>query len=309
MLGDWGTSRLRLYLDDAGTITHGSEGPGIGTLAAVGEAARGEMLGGLIAPWMRPGVTTPVFLCGMAGSPSGLFEVPYAGLPADVGSWTRAARATRVRDFDVTIAAGVSTAGAGSRPDVMRGEETQVFGALALDPALAEGTQQFLLPGTHSKWVETSDGLLTRFCTAMSGELYALLNEHSTLVQAGSEAGAPGDAGEREAGIAAGVERSRTPDGGLLAALFEARAARLLDGRPPSWAAGFLSGLLIGYEIASMAALFPLPERIRVIGEPELVSLYRFVFTLRGERTEALDAADCAIAGLRLLRDQRRETP
>lgn len=307
VLGDWGTSRLRLYLDEGGEITRHSEGPGVGTLASATAAARAETLNGLVAAWAAPDASLEVFLCGMAGSPAGLVEVPYASLPADVANWSRKARSTRTGRLDVTIAAGLCTAGPDLPPDVMRGEETQVFGAMELDPALAAGRQLFLLPGTHSKWVEAHDGAATRFRTAMTGEMYALLREHSTLLDGSGEATTRRGEADRKAGMAAGVERSATLDGGLLAVLFETRAGRLLDGRSPAWATGFLSGLLIGYEIMSMATHFESPGCIHLVGDPELVSIYRFVFMLRGDPIETLDGADCAIAGLRLLRRLRAE--
>jgi 2-dehydro-3-deoxygalactonokinase len=92
----------------------------------------------------------------------------------------------------------------------------------------------------------------------MTGELYALLRDGSTLLRTGA-AGAnalPENNADRDPGFAAGVARSSELHGGLLAALFEARAAQLVDHRPKSWAAGFLSGLLIGHEVVAMSESF-----------------------------------------------------
>ena len=65
-------------------------------------------------------------------------------------------------------------------PDVMRGEETQVFGALEL---LGMDHGLFVLPGTHSKWVRVAGGRIESFATFMTGEFYALLRKHSILAR------------------------------------------------------------------------------------------------------------------------------
>lgn len=305
VLGDWGTSRLRLFLLEDNAVASTCEGPGIGALAQATAEMRIETLAGLVSPWMDKTQPMQVLLAGMAGSRNGLFEVPYATLPADCIAWAGQARTTRTHGMRITIAGGVCSRGNRTGADIMRGEETQIFGALERDPALGRGTHVVLLPGTHSKWVEIEDGSITRFQSAMTGELYALLHDRSTLLKtdtAAANAGTGCDA-DRDEGFGAGVERSSNLDGGLLAALFETRAAQLLDNRSKSWAEGFLSGLLIGHEIASMSGSFRTAAAIRIIGDPQLVSLYRTVFSARGIGAQTLDGTECAIAGLRFLRN------
>src|SRR5690606_20115017 len=132
------------------------------------------------------------------------------------------------------------------RPDAMRGEEAQVFGALALQQAGECGPQTIVLPGTHSKWVAAEGCRITHFATCPTGELYARLIGSSLAPR---ESGT--DEGENAQGFSAGIDRAHGGEA-LIASMFEARAAQLLDGRSGDWSRGFLSGLLIGSEIAAM---------------------------------------------------------
>lgn len=298
VLGDWGVSRLRLWRLWGGEVVAGREGPGTGTLAGVSREERLALLQSLIDPWREDDTGARVWLAGMAGSRNGLFEVPYASLPADVEGWIGHA-ATRVAGpLRVTVAAGLSSGGDDARPDVMRGEEAQVFGALELEPALARGPQLVVLPGTHSKWVVLEDGAVRRFRTAVTGELHALLTRHSTLLDTGPEARAPqgddGDAGFDE-GTTRSLERVFT------SALFEARAAQLVAGRSSTWAAGFLSGLVIGREIVELSREFDTAAGVLLIGTAELAAPYARALARAGIATHALDGARCSIAALRRL--------
>jgi 2-dehydro-3-deoxygalactonokinase len=299
VLGDWGTSRLRLYLLDGEVVIDRCVGPGIASLASASAGTRVETLAGLVAPWTDASGPLRIVLCGMAGSRNGLMEVPYASLPANADEWSGASGNLDAGSLRMTIAAGVC-----SKDDVMRGEETQVFGAMYLDPELANCRALLLLPGTHSKWVTLCRGSITGFRTAITGEMYSLLHDHSTLLMAG-HAAAPSPEGsdeERAAGFEAGTASSRTLDGGLTSALFAVRTAQLLDNRSIAWAGGYLSGLLIGHEIASMSEVFgAIP--VRIIGDPELATLYQRAFGLSAPDIRILDGTECAMAGLRFLRE------
>src|SRR5690606_41799070 len=93
---------------------------------------------------------------------------------AGVGRWSRAARLTRVHDMPGAVAGGLRDESRQRAPDVMRGEDTQIFGAMQLEPALRAGSHLFVLPGTHSKWVGIENGAIARINTALTGELFAL---------------------------------------------------------------------------------------------------------------------------------------
>lgn len=307
ILGDWGTSRLRLYLMDGDEIVDRRDGPGVATFGIVTRTGADSITSALVAAlleqteaWRQATRSSDVLLAGMAGSRNGVVEVPYASTPTPREDWARAAWTKQLPDIRLTIATGLRHC-VGDQVDVMRGEETQVFGAMRLHPQLARGSQVFVLPGTHSKWVDVQDGTITRFTTAMTGEVFALLRDHSTLLRVGDSA-AEVDT-EVEAGFDAGVMRSENLTEGLLAALFRARAAQLLEQRSKSWAQGFLSGLLIGCEIASLSRSYPAMGSICVIGEGALAKLYRRVIERRAISASIEDGATCVLAGLRALRN------
>lgn len=292
ILGDWGTTRLRLFRLEAGAVVDRLAGPGIGQLAG----SPAETLAATLAPWREAAQTSGVLLCGMAGSRNGLVEVPYAACPADVALWRASLSTIDVDGIAVSVAPGLSSANFSGHADVMRGEETQIFGATALDPTLATGRAMLVLPGTHSKWAELIDGRVERFHTFPTGELFALLRDHSTLTRAGT------DATGREAGFADGLARAGT---GVIAGLFEARAAQLLEGKSLGWALGLLSGLLIGGEFAEALTLAGAkPDRIALIGDPGLSALYTQAAAAHGCAVTLLDGDACAIAGLDLLDHQ-----
>ena len=295
-LGDWGTTRLRLFLVERGAVVATREGCGIAALPSPASQALSDAL----APWRQPNQPLDVYLAGMVGSRNGLHEVPYVPLPADCVVWSRASWSGTLDGLNVVIAGGLCSRSGDRKNDVMRGEEAQIFGALRIERTLASGRRTFLLPGTHSKWVEIEDGRILRFRTAFTGETYAMLRDHSTLLRASATAD---QADDPQQGFDAGVLRAAQLSEGLLAALFEARVEQLLAGRSRAWAAGFLSGLLIAYEIDTLGHTFPTEHEIVVVGDPQLTVLYRSVLSRRNRPSRALSGDACAIEGLRYLAD------
>lgn len=287
ILGDWGSSRLRLWRVRDGAVEDRLTGPGIVNLACAPSAALREA----IAPWLGPEAPERITLSGMAGARGGLHEAPYAGCPLTVAAWKEAGVRLNLDGIAVRIAAGC----ADGCEDVMRGEETQLFGALRLRPELGRASQVVVLPGTHCKWVWLEEGAIRSFRTFPTGELFALL-QSSSLLSAGGDAASADDG----AGFAEGIAQAqRSP--GVLGKLFTARAAQLRRGRSQTWAKAYLSGLLIAGEVAEMRAAGPLPQRVVVIGDAALASRYETVLAASGIAGEVLDGETCALAGLRLL--------
>ncbi|HKX65197.1 MAG TPA: 2-dehydro-3-deoxygalactonokinase, partial [Rhizomicrobium sp.] len=180
--GDWGTSRLRLYLCDAGgNVLARGEGEG----ASVPDCA--ARFAAAVAPWDKAHGILPAILSGMVGSTIGWREVPYLKCPARPSAIAAAALRFDARDRGIAILPGLTCRGKTGAPDVMRGEETQILGALRLHANLTKGRHLFCLPGTHAKWVSVIDGAVTQFQTALSGELFELLRRHSVLVRDSGE--------------------------------------------------------------------------------------------------------------------------
>lgn len=282
IFGDWGSSRLRLWLVRDGTVIDRRDGPGI----ADRSQPFAETLTASTADWSN----VPITLCGMAGAKAGLHEVAYAKCPVDAGIW----RAAMARfDDRVSIGAGLSCINALGAPDVMRGEETQIFGALKLEPALSD--MLVITPGTHSKWVEVDAGCISRFTTVPTGEVFGLLRQHSLLI---------GDSvAMDESGFDDGVARVRQEGAAqLLPMLFEARSRQLLEGKESAWAAGFASGLLIGSEIAAMQAQFA-ARQIALIGEENLSRHYLRALAHWNKAAQIIEGETAALSGLMLLKD------
>ncbi len=177
----------------------------------------------------------------------------------------------------------------------MRGEEAQVFGALALDPSLAIGTHTFVLPGTHSKWVEVSDGCITALTTFPTGELFALFGA-SSLVAIGEE----GSDADESAGFAQGSARAAAGSG-LLASLFPVRTAQVLENRTRQWARGYLSGLLLGHELREANLADAPSQTLQLIGAPELAERYGASLAAYGHGVRLVDAEAVTLAGLEML--------
>lgn len=288
VIGDWGTSRLRLFRIEQGAIVARRDGPGIGAVGRAAEAAFADT----IAPWLDDGTPESITLCGMVGARDGWVEAPYADCPADAATWRQAAVRFDWRGAPLAIMAGLACEGEDGIPDVMRGEETQIFGALALDPALATGRHLIVLPGTHNKWSLVEDGRIISFRTMPTGELFALLRDQSTL---GPKV-EPTDPADEAAGFAEGLDRAG--DAKLLQSLFAARAMRLRSGRSGDWALGYLSGLLIGCEIAEIMTTLSGADGVVLIGDKRLSARYAQALGARGIMSRALDGDGCALAGL-----------
>jgi len=233
---DWGTSSLRAArLGPAGEVLEERSMPrGILTVPAGGFPAVFEEACG---DWMRPPGALAL-ICGMAGSRQGWIEAPYAACPA--GFAEVASQLAWIEPGRIAIVPGLACEAHGV-PDVMRGEETQVFGALDL---LGLASAVLVLPGTHSKWVHAVDGRIERFATFMTGECYALLRQHSILARMMPAADAELDVPAFEQGV-----RHALRSGTLLHAAFSARTLALFERLAPAALPSYLSGLVIGEEL------------------------------------------------------------
>jgi 2-dehydro-3-deoxygalactonokinase len=288
VIGDWGTSRLRLFRVQDGSITARRDGPGIGTVGRDAEAAFADCM----APWLEDGAPTDIRLCGMVGARDGWVEAPYADCPADASAWRAAVVRFDWRGAPLSIMAGLACMSADGVPDVMRGEETQIFGAIARDPALGRGRYLIVLPGTHNKWSMVEDGRVLSFRTIPTGELFALLRDQSTLGPRIEDA----DPAQEAEGFAEGLARGG--EGRLLSSLFAARSMRLRAGRPVGWAPGYLSGLIIGCEIAEIRSALGSVDDIVLIGDARLSARYAQALAAQGLSSRLLDGDACSLAGL-----------
>lgn len=307
---DWGTTNLRaLLLDETGeTLAQRSAPTGIlnvqpgqfeGTLRA------------LCADWLRD-PSMVVIASGMIGSRQGWVEAPYLQAPTTPAA--AAAALTRIRLNDggelhlIPGIACVNGTQADAVDDVMRGEETQVWGADLPDGATV------ILPGTHSKWVRCGpSGSILGCRTWMTGELFAVLSHHSILGRL--MANGEGSVHAFELGATRGLHAPES----LSTLLFSVRTAGLMNRLEPHALADYLSGLLIGAEVAAgqrngslrsatadervgsgESAAAKTSSCVHLVGEPALCARYAAVLTMAGEPSVTLDGALAARGAWRI---------
>jgi 2-dehydro-3-deoxygalactonokinase len=298
ILVDWGTSNFRAYLTD-GTgrvIERRQDAEGIMAVADRNfEAVARRQIGS----WLNDHDVESVQMSGMIGSRQGWVEAPYVECPASPDEAARRMVQAGSRG-NFWIAPGVSRRSKSGHFDVMRGEETQIFGAIGL--AEREGNSGdglYCLPGTHSKWAEVRKGSIVDFSTYMTGEVYAVLCAHSILGRL-----MPADGPLDEAGFDAGIERA-FEDGGLLSHLFSARADVLLGAIKEGSARSYLSGILIGHELRDRRNSEAAKDGVRLIGDSRLAQLYRRGLERMGFASTMVDAETATIMGLIGLAERR----
>lgn len=260
---DWGTSNLRVMrIAEGGAVLDSRSDPrGAGGLAP--DQFQG-VLEEVAGDWLTQGL--PVLVSGMAGARGRWREMAYLPCPAGVADL-----ATAVASPDdaphVSIAPGVAVFADGRLQDVVRGEETQVFGLDAPDDAVVVG------PGTHSKWIRTAGGRITDFRTFMTGELFAAIRKGTIL---GADMGDPG---VDDDAFAAGVQRALR-DPAVTATLFSVRVEGLAGRLSPASSADYLSGLLIGAEVGAQVDANDRP--VILIGAEALCRRYAVALALGG---------------------------
>jgi 2-dehydro-3-deoxygalactonokinase len=282
---DWGTTNARAFRFDAeGAVSERREATR-GILNVEG-GRFADALAEMVGDWRRASPAAPILLCGMIGSRQGWREAPYVGLPAAEADL--AGRLVAIEDGAIRIVPGVSGEGLSGAPDVIRGEETQIFGALELIGARS-GT--FCMPGSHSKWVEMRDGRLVRFATFLTGESFAALKDHTILGRLMSDAAA-----HDPDAFAAGLARARAP-GGLLHHLFSVRSEGLFNRIGGDALASFLSGLLLGHEVQPAIAAFASKD-VTIVGSAALAAPYVSAIDAFERRPRHVAGDDAVARGL-----------
>lgn len=278
---DWGTSNLRVMrIGEGGTILDARSDPrGAGGLTS-GDFP--TVLNDVAGAWLDERL--PVLACGMAGGRGKWHEVAYRAAPATLDDLGQSLICPLDRT-DVRIVPGLKAMASGRMVDVMRGEETQVMG-LDLEP----GSHRVVAPGTHSKWISARPGQVVGFRTFMTGELFAAIRKGTILGADMGEPGADADA------FAAGVDRAlREP--AVTAALFSVRVEALADRLSIEAAADYLSGLLIGAEIAAQCHDTHSP--VTLVGAQALNARYATALGIAGfSDVRIADGAEATARGL-----------
>ncbi len=294
---DWGSSRLRAY-----ALKKVSERPFGADIVEERSADVGvfsiqnnnfeSALRTLIGDWLDAHPTIGISAAGMIGSVNGWREAPYVATPARMEDLrTRCVTVSFEHSAHVLrIVPGVRQ-GAGCETDVMRGEETQIFGVLGSQP---DGV--FCLPGTHCKWVVVRDRRIVDFRTHYSGEIYQWLATHSSVGKV-LDVAAPFD----EVAFDAGAARAADAPADLLHQLFTLRASVVARERTGAFNASALQGIIIGNDVFSgvsyLRRRFETVENVSIIGATGLSALYARALAAQG-LSSALHAADATVKGL-----------
>ncbi|HEX5785994.1 MAG TPA: 2-dehydro-3-deoxygalactonokinase [Burkholderiaceae bacterium] len=290
---DWGTTHRRAYaLDDQGACTD-TLADDLGALPCQGRFAPA------LASALQQLKAQPrqVVLSGMVGSALGWHEAPY--LDASVPLTDLPRHLVTVHDADTGVPTGIvpgyCVRDSHGQPDVMRGEETQLLGAVAL----GHHSGWFVLPGTHSKWVKLEQGRIVHLRTHMTGELFDLLGQHGTLAAAAKQA----EPVWSDDAFAAGVQAAR--HGPLGHQLFGCRARVVCGDMPAAHSRSYLSGLLIGAELADV--LSPTVDQclgrafadgFKLIGSPALATRYQAAAAVLGFAFAPIDAQAAYLGAL-----------
>jgi|SRR5450830_623181 len=306
---DWGSTGLRSFIIGEGGVVIASAKAKLGASSMQGKDAFASTFNACLGDWIvqlhQAGKKLPVLACGMVGSKHGWIDVPYIDCPANSHQIARQLGA--VADVPVSTALSLSTDvyivpgllfnPIHAAPDVMRGEETQIVGALNAYPVLHQEAC-LVLPGTHSKWANVRQGSILGFATHMTGELFAVLSQYSVLGRLLTT-----DSDEHNsAAFIAGVEAARDhSQAGLTHQLFAVRSLGITEKLNGVELTDYLSGLLIGHELnaglawRADAGLDSAP--LVLIGETALCQRYQQAL-LNVEQTHSLVLPNTAPQGL-----------
>jgi 2-dehydro-3-deoxygalactonokinase len=277
---DWGSSSFRAYLisRDGAILDAIETADGVATVAP---GAFPDALRRLVGSWLGEHPGLPIIASGMVGSRHGWREAPYVKCPADPRHIAAKLVGVDAGGRLVHIAPGLSYEDEAGQPDVMRGEEVEILGIAH------SGGRLVVLPGSHSKWAIVEDGRVLAFRTFVTGELFSAIRDH-TLAGAFARMGVPKPLGDAFAlGVRCGAAAARGEDRtGVIGVLFGARSLPLVGKLAEDDAGDYLSGLLIGAEIAEARRLFP-GEAPQVAGAEGLVQRYLFAFGALGEEARA----------------------
>ena len=293
---DWGSSSFRAYLmaPNGEILDEVASGDGIGSVAA---GAYPATLKRLIGRWLEVYPSLPVVASGMVGSRHGWREAAYVKCPAGPREVATQLTPVEADSRRVHLAAGLSYVDEAAQPDVMRGEETEIFGVAD------SGARLIVLPGSHSKWAKVNGDRVVAFKTFVTGELFAALRDHTVAgaFARAAPAKSPGEAfalGVRRGAAAVACEGKS----GVIGLLFGARSLPLTGGLAEDDAGEYLSGLSIGAEIGEARRFFP-GEEPHVAGAEALVARYLAAFEALGVSARAAPRRAAARGLFRIARD------
>ena len=240
-------------------------------------------LGAHLGDWVIDAPSSPIMLCGMIGSDRGWRHASYVQAPTDVMGLARALTPVPFKGV-AKIVPGV-TASYSNEMEVMRGEETLVLGFLA-QTEISDAV--LCLPGTHSKWVRVRQGRIDHFRTYMTGELRALVLAQGALATGAVQVPSQD----------AFLRGMRSEGSAMSRRLFQARSRRLLGALAIEHTASFVSGVVIGEEVAAEVRSVESGTPIFLVARDELAKDYAFALKHAGVVHTIVEPEPLAALGL-----------
>ena len=289
---NWGSSNFRAFHIGAdGNLLDSIEQP-----SGIASLTREQMVALVAEVATRWPEAQRIYACGMVGSNIGWSDAGYVMCPVAPDGLASALHDVRIGEVTVSIVPGLACRrSADGAPDIMRGEETELFGLLASHRLPSRGV--VALPGTHTKWVRMEHGRVAEFMTAMSGEIFDRLTAAGLLA---SIVDGPAGAGEA---FRDGVRNGYSGALGLGTLLFGARAKVIRGELARADGASYLRGMLIGAEIADAIALFPEAAHATVplVGSGPVCALYAEALAIVGLAGQGVDARGASVDGFHAL--------
>ena len=284
---DWGTSFFRAYLienEEVSCTIKTNNG-----IKFVENNQFEKTLVKSIEPWLDNKYKIEVLASGMIGSKQGWIEAPYQKTPCNLNNIEFISPSIKDNRFSIKIFSGISQS---NKPDVMRGEETQIAGFLYDYPNF---NGSICLPGTHSKWVQVENGNIINFKTFMTGELFEIISKNSILIHSVTS-----NKISKNELIKAVYKIFKKPEvfGNVL---FQLRADDLINSRGSEIYKSKLSGYLLGLELLGSLEFWKKKD-IVLIGNADLIELYEYILQKKVNSIKIFLSKDMVLKGLKNLR-------
>jgi 2-dehydro-3-deoxygalactonokinase len=293
---DWGTSHLRAYLCREladGQLQLIDKKLALGVVKCQNKFE--EELFNCIGSWLDVYGNLSITLSGQIGSSIGWKETPYIACPVIPSKVAKSCLNFTVRGGNISIVPGVSCKLGNENHDVMRSEELQVLGWLSIDKSHRHGLHLICLPGTHTKWVLVNNGTIMLFKTAMTGELYDLLNHQSVLIQK------PSCAFDEDSFIEGAKYTLESEFGNFSHGVFSVRSKQLFGELSEKNASSYLSGVLIGSDVraALHASEWDIESllKVNIIGAPQLSDCFSKTLSLQGVKSTCFNVEETTLLG------------
>ena len=285
---DWGSTRFRAYLlDEAGNLID-SVTSNRGIFRRKRKTYE-EILFQNCEKWLRWMPEVPILMAGMIGSRNGWIETEYLSCPVSIRNLgANIVKVQGICSHNAYIVPGISSLGSLGLLDVIRGEETQIFG---VPDKLAVNDLMVCVPGTHSKWIKVENSRITHFSTFMTGEMFAAILHCRSILSILDDCATDSDKFMEGVGIS-------QCEGGLLNHLFSIRSRAVVGRSGSRQNKSYLSGLLIGAEIKSALEIYPDVSDIVVIGAESLIHDYSLAFSGLGISVSSCTSEEAFVKGL-----------